>query len=706
MSQLQSVIPLIALALLVRHVLSRVRGDIGEQGLEHPSTFCWVAVPGVALIASSIWCLAGLYTGGPVGILALCAASLLCVHVVLDRRRLAENLRARVQCTRLPERLRGVVIPVAALLVCTVLGFLAVELPYNSYVPWMSPGCVAIQAALILGTLAFLYFLFQRRGVGIAIGVGACFLIGLAQFFVASFKSAAILPNDLFVLGTAAAVSGSYVYSVGDWVLLGLACLVLAVGICSLVIPPVAQPGARARRTAANLAAAALAFAALWAGVTLPSYFDDLGVGMEYWYSLDYYRKQGLITTFVAVAQDLPIDVPEGYTENGARELEGSYASSYDGTLGSTPEHAAAQEQFAQEQPSVICIMNETFSDLTVLDGESWGYEGPRRYRAMVDTLSDGTLNVSVIGGGTCNSEFEFLTGVSLAYVGDGKYPYSLYDLSEAPSLARQFSELGYETTAMHPNYASNWNRDRVYEALGFDEFLDIEDFEGAEEFHSGVSDEETYDKVLEVLASSDKPQFVFDVTMQNHSGYNQKNIGRVDQYEVDGVSDYDNARLSEYLGCIDESDRALAEFLDELRELNRPVVVIFFGDHQPALSSIVNDALYASEEDELAHNLRTHETTYFIWANYDVAGNAQKGEKDETSPAYLGAMLAEAIGAPLTNFQKAQLVAREEMPAVSLLGALDSSGTWCALDDEVNRPGVYDDLAQISYLEFVSKLE
>ena len=213
MSQLHSVIPLVALVLLVRHVLCRVRGDIGERGLERPSTFCWVAVPGVALIASSIWCLAGLYTGGPVGLLALCAASLLCGYVVLDRRRLAENLRARVERTRLPERLRGAVIPVAALLVCTVLGFLAVELPYNSYVPWMSPGCVAIQAALILGMLVFLYFLFQRRGVGIAIGVGACFLIGLAQFFVASFKSAAILPNDLFVLGTAAAVSGSYVYS-------------------------------------------------------------------------------------------------------------------------------------------------------------------------------------------------------------------------------------------------------------------------------------------------------------------------------------------------------------------------------------------------------------------------------------------------------------------------------------------------------------
>ena len=183
-------------------------------------------------------------------------------------------------------------------------------------------------------------------------------------------------------------------------------------------------------------------------------------------------------------------------------------------------------------------------------------------------------------------------------------------------------------------------------------------------------------------------------------------NIGSVDQYHVDGVSDYDNGRLSEYLGCIDESDRALAEFLDELRELDRPVVVVFFGDHQPALSSIVNDALYPDESDELAHNLRTHETTYLVWANYDVAGSGQGADQEETSPAYLGALVAEAIGAPLTDFQKAQLVVREEIPAMSLVGVMSADGAWIAPDEEDSLPSAFRDLAQISYLEFASKLE
>ena len=580
------------------------------------------------------------------------------------------------------------------------------ELPYAEGGLAVEPRFALIEALLVLGALTFLYFLFQRRGSGIALGVGTCAFIGLTQFFVASFKASAILPNDLFVLGTAAAVSGSYVYSVDGRVLLGLTCLLVSLALCALVLPiPAEGRSARARSAAANLAAACLAFVALWAGATLPSYFDDLGVGMEYWYTLTYYRRQGFLTSFVAVAQDLPVEEPEGYSAAAARDLEASYVAAYDETRGSGGERSAAAAQFDESRPTVICIMNETFSDLSCLDGESWGYEGLGYLGQIPGRVLSGDLAVSVLGGGTCNSEFEFLTGIPLAYVGDGKYPYSLYDLSAAPSLARQFSELGYRTTAMHPNYATNWNRDRVYEALGFDEFLTIDDFPGAEWYHSGVSDAETYDRILRLLDEHAGPQLIFDVTMQNHSSYDQNNIGEVEQYHVNGVSDYDNGRLSEYLGCIAESERALEGLLSALEELDRPVIVLFFGDHQPALSSIVNDAVYPDESDELAHNLRVHETTYFVWANYDIAG-AGGLDEEATSVCYLGSLLAEKIGAPLTDYQKAQLVAWEEMPALSLLGARDASGAWTPLDETDALPSVYDDLAQMSYLEFASKLE
>ncbi|OUO35561.1 LTA synthase family protein [Olsenella sp. An290] len=699
-------LPLSAIALILLAGAAHVARELAHGRRPRAGTIAWLAVPVAVLAALGVACGAGLYTGGALELVPPCATALLAAASALLRQRALDALERLGEKNPTAARVARAAVALVAIAGSAVLGFLAVELPYNPTALSIAPGFALIQGLLIAGALTLLYFLFQRHGAGVALGVGACSLIGLAQFFVASFKASAILPNDLFVLGTAAAVSGGYVYSFGATVAQGLACLLAAVALCAPVAPARRASGrAVVRGALVNLACALATLVALWAGVTVPSYFDDLGVGMEYWYTLDYYRKQGFITTFVAVAQDLPIDVPEGYDPATAAETEAAYAATYDETLGAAQGRAAAEAQFAETRPSVVCIMNETFSDLSELAGERWGYTGPSRYRSLSDTLLGGSLDVSVLGGGTCNTEFEFLTGIPLAYVGDGKYPYSLYDLAEAPSLARQFSELGYGTTALHPNFPTNWNRNRVYEALGFDRFLSFDAFDGDPWYHSGVSDEATYDKVLEVLSESDEPQFVFDVTMQNHSSYDQNNLGDVPQYHVDGLSDYDNAHLSEYLACIEESDRALDEFLGRLRELDRPVVVVFFGDHQPALSSILNDALFP-DEDPASHSARTYQTTYFVWANYDVAGSDQTGASETTSPAFLAAMAKEAIGAPLTDFQKAQLVARGEMPALSLLGALDAQGAWVGLDDEEALPQAFRDLACMSYLEFAEKLE
>ncbi len=697
-------VPLLAIAAITHQVVKYVR----SEGRPTARQIRWLVLPFLLLAVIAVFCALGLYQAGILELLALVAlgaAAFVSARAALHGDRARAAVAAWGDKRGLsPERAHAL-FSVASLLVCALLGHLAIESTYNYELYLMAPQFALLQYLIILLAMALLYFLFQRHGAGLVLGVGLCSLIGIAQYFIASFKGAAILPNDLFVLGTAAAVSGGYTYVLGGGVAISLACLLLASAVGCLVMPESVPSAKGKRRVAVNLGAAAALLVALVGVVTIPSYFDDLGVQMKYWYSLDYYRKQGFLTSFIAVAQDLPIDKPEGYTEEDAEELKKAYAATYDETLGASEGRLEAVEQFDETKPTVICIMNETFSDLTCLDGAAWGYDGPARYNALDDRLATGDLAVSVLGGGTCNSEFEFLTGVSLAYVGDGKYPYSLYDLSDAPSLAEQFSELGYSTTAMHPNYASNWNRDRVYRALGFDRFLSIDDFQGDEVFHSGISDEETYNKILELLDGDEGPQFIFDVTMQNHSAYDQNNIGDVPQYHVDGVSDYDNARLSEYLACIDESDRALSEFLAKLEQLDRPVVVVFFGDHQPALSQIVNDALYPQEKDEFTHNRRIYETTYSIWANYDVAGNDQTSERMDASPAYLGAMTAEMIGAPLTDFQKAQLVTREEVPAVSLVGLETSDGTWLSTVESSDLPEAYYDLAKISYLEFASKL-
>ena len=598
---------------------------------------------------------------------------------------------------------------VLALIAASVCSVIALELPYNTTFQELPLQWVAIEFALALAILTVLYGVFQRFGAGPILGVIVFAGYGIAQHFVVQFKGAPILPSDLLALGTAAEVSSGYAYPLTDELLPAL--IATAGAICLLMF---VRPGrhrgwkAHAINIGVNLCLAAACLGGLSGWYAQVDFAEELGFTYDYWWPFGMYTQQGSLPSFAAVLKDLPIDQPEDYSDEHADEVQASLAAAYAAGRGASPERAAAVEQFNQMKPTVIAIMNETFSDLSVYDNLRAGYTGPALYNSLPDALARGSLAVSVCGGGTANSEFEFLTGESLAFVGGGKYPYTLYNFEHVNSLVKQFSDLGYATTAMHPNAPNNWNRATVYRQLGFDDFLSIDDFEGAATFHTGVSDRATYDKILERLAASDEPQFIFDVTMQNHGGYDAWNIPpeQIPAYAPEGVTDEDLiSQLNVYLSCIDASDRDLASFLDQLRTLGRPVVVIFFGDHQPSFASTLNDTFFPSE-DETVHSERTLQTTYAIWANYDIAGADQTSARADSSASALAAQALDAIGAPLTDEQQAQLAARDTVPQLNIGGYRDQTGTWYALDTESPHRSLVQDLSHITYLNFARAVE
>lgn len=751
-----SAVPVIALVLLAALTALATYCRVARGARPHPFDYVWLLPAVAALVAVAVWHGSGLYADGddPLALAALCAAALAEGVCALLRRPALDALDAVPEGDALArarrEALRGA-IALGVLLASTALAWVALELPWNSSILEIEPLYSAIEVGLVAVVLVLLYLVFQRRGAGIALGVGAFGILGVAQYFVAQFKDAAIMPGDLLALGTAAAVAGGYTYSVDHFVVLGLSCALVAVGACAFVAP--SRPRTRGGvfgNVMGNLVAALLVGCLLWSGVTI-DYGDAYGMSVDYWASLSYFRAHGFLPSFVRVAQDLPIERPEGYSDEAAAALEASYAATYDATVGASAQRQAAAQQFDELRPSVICIMDESFDDLSFMNGLGVGYEGPAFYHNWPDTILSGSLAVSVQGGGTCNTEFEFFTGSALAYVGSGKYPYTIYNLAEAPSLPRQFSEMGYRTTAIHPESGTNWNRRTVYQALGFDEFVDIEGFEGAERFHSGVSDGATFDKILEVLQSSDDPQFIFGLTMQNHGSYSQYNIpaDHLRGYAPEGLSAEAAAELNEYLACVDATDRDLESFVSELAALDRPVVLVFFGDHQPYITPELASLLYP-DADDLTRGMMTFQATYTVWANYPIATGADaaaggeaavdgtageqdaavdgtvagdaaaggatadgatadgatQGVRDNTGASYLAAMTLNAIGAPLTGFQKAQIVAREEIPAINILGVRLADGSVISHDEASATYQAYDDLAQITYLEFARKVE
>ena len=580
----------------------------------------------------------------------------------------------------------------------------ALEAPWNDTVNDISAENITIEFALIAIAAFIAYFVAQRRSFGPALVFTACAAVGVIEFFILEFRRSPILPMDVLALQTATEVSNQYVFMISTNAIKAFLYGGLALLCASFIRPARVTNYRRVILDVCINVPLALIFAlSLSWWIDVPNYREDYGLDILYWNAVKSYKAQGFLPSFLTAVADLPVETPEGYTEELAQQTTETYTKAADAMPERSTRRAASTAQFEEIKPSIIIVMNETFADLSRLDKLHCGYEGPKFYQTgFDDALVRGQLGMSVYGAGTCNSEFECLTATSTAFVGSGKYPYQMFSFENVPNLARQLSGVGYHTSAIHPNDKDNWNRRVTYGDMGFDEFYNTNNsFEDAPQFHSGITDKATYEKILEILNSSEDPQFIFDVTMQNHGGYSTNNIppDRMTNYVFPDIDPDNTHQLNEYLSCIQASDEDLEWFVGQLRELERPVVLAFFGDHHPKMSNVPND-LYFPGEDELTHQARVYETEYVIWSNYEVAGTPT-GVIDDCGADLLGTRTLDLVGAPLDSFESAQIAAHQRLQIISGIGYQGTDGRWHVPGTAPYLDATYRDMAMMSHLRF-----
>ncbi len=664
------------------------------------STWVWSLMLVLVMMIITLCYMGGLISEDYGSWACLIGATIVCAIGVLWR----EQVRSWLGTQRIGKLPLAPIIELCMLLLGAYLSFVVVEMPSNPNLTSFNLTGMLMEIVICLLVLVFMHFVFQRCSVGAALGVVLLFFLGLVEYFVVEFRGEPLMASDVFAVGTAAAVGTSYTYRITASCIYAIALGMVTSTMFAFMPEHQKATRLRALRVICNCLVALMIVAGSALTLVNVDLVDTFGVSVSGWKPLNSYYRNGFLTSFVVGAQSIIPDQPEGYSTEAAEEIIATYAAAYDERTAEDDSYSQASAQFEEIQPSVVVIMDETFADLSIYENLHAGYEGPEWYSSFDEAYLKGALYVSAFGGGTCNSEFEFLTGSSMAYFGSGVYPYMVYDLSEAPSIARQFQELGYTTTAIHPNRAANWNRDVVYPKLGFDTYLDIDSFDGSETLCGRVTDAETFDLIVELLESSDEPQFIFDVTMQNHSPYNTGLIPEQDltQYYVDGTN---NPELDEYLARIDASDEALEEFVEILSKLERPVVLVYFGDHQPSLARKYNNSIFADEEDTVAHEQRRYQTCYMVWANYDIAGaqDLLSSQTSATSVNYLAAQVLELIGAPLTDYQKCALEIREGMPLINLAGYADAYRGWVTSSSSSSSAAddLYNDLWMAQYYMF-----
>lgn len=569
--------------------------------------------------------------------------------------------------------------------------FFIVEFGYNQLLSFwnrMSVSALVINYVWFAFLVLFTYCVFPHPRISLIVLTLLTLIYSVINHFVTELKGMPITINDFRALKTAMAVMGDYEY-VPD--LLLFKSLIVAAGVILgiiLFIKPLKITSTRGKIIKYSIGAAS-AVCLVLLSLNMNHFLTDvsdseLDVGdMNYAYEVN-----GYIPVTLSGISSLKVEEPEEYGAEIVRDMLLKY---------DTPKH----QTISKERPMIIGIMNEAFSDLSVLgpvENQEKIFDYLYSLKGDPNTIAWGSCLVSVRGTGTANTEFEFLTGDSLRYIGN-VCPYNYYSMRDVPNLASNLKAEGYHAIAMHPESATNWRRNGVYPEFGFDEFLSYADYAGYDTISyetdevnntdnpkkagGRVSDLGDYKKLIDVLEMQNDPTFLFNVTMQNHSGYSKLHESVLNHpADSDPILNADD-ESSTYETLMALSDDALEYLVEYLREYKKPVILVLFGDHQPDLPDEVEDALMSrsTNNSQLAKNETKYMTSYFIWSNYSTG--IKYDSSDIVSANYLGAMVRNAAGLHLTAFEKYMLAQREEIPAMNRFGYLGTDGIWHNYDEE-----------------------
>ncbi|MBR1893488.1 MAG: LTA synthase family protein [Lachnospiraceae bacterium] len=530
-------------------------------------------------------------------------------------------------------------------------------------------------------TAWFLILLTGRTKLALRIELAFMWFFALADAYIYIFRDSYIQPWDILSFHTAMNVAGNFSFVPDQRMMIGT---VMCLGIFVLTFFCDVDIRKMIRKASYRLAAAVALLACLVAfgkGMQSDEFSKSIGFheGKFRLYVTTQYN--GYVMGFLNKMKYLSVEKPVGYSSKEERGILEDIK---------TDESAASEDM-----PDIVVVMNEAFSD-PLVDGS---FTTNVDYMPFIHSLEKGGenaitgyVNVSVNGGNTPNSEFEFLTGNSLAFLPEGSIPYQSYVNGKIDALPWYLGSLGYHTIGQHDYEASGWNRTVVYPRLGFEE-VHFEDYFYEYDpslVRNYISDASLFDQIsyqLDNREDSDAPIFSFSVSMQNHSDYD----GDPENFErtvfVDGLDDIEDKyvkRLSNYLSLVRLSDKALEDFTEKYKDSDRKLIVVMFGDHQPSASVLrniyeLNGGSHKELDEEATNNL--YRVPFVIWANYDI--EEQNGV--ETSLNYLGNYVLNTAGIPLNKYRSFLEEFEKDFPVVSAIRAVDGKGETKPLSEAMN---------------------
>lgn len=485
-----------------------------------------------------------------------------------------------------------------------------------------SPFVYFYNVSIIFFTMLFALFL-RKRLFGIIIITTIWLTCGIVNFVVLGYRVTPFAAIDFLMVEDALSMLDVY-FTKWQQVLLVIAGIAVIAGLVFLFKKTPKFEGERkVKRTM-------LLCVLVWCGVSLLTSFnvkhniisdDFANLGTAY-------RDYGFAYCFTNSIIDNGISKPDDYSEETMDEIK--------------TELDHVKESGKMKTPNVIVIQLESFFDPNQVEGLTLSENPIPNFTRLKEEYPSGYLTVPALGAGTANTEFEVLTGLKSSFFGAGEYPYKT-TVNETPveSLCSLLKKQGYGTYAIHNNKGSFYDRENVYNEMGFDAFISLEYMYDVEYTSTGWAKDKTLvNDIMKCLKDTDGQDLVYTISVQGHGRYPAEEDTCEDHVQVSYADPDMEQQIHYYVNQIYEMDEMIADLIDALDAYGEDYVLVLYGDHLPSLD--------LQEEQLPDSNL--------FQTEYIMVNNINLRIKDEDIAAYqLSTKLLEALNIPEGYAQKAQ---------------------------------------------------
>ena len=527
---------------------------------------------------------------------------------------------------------------------------------------WIKGNFVFVLNLLLIGALYLaLLMLFNRFWIATPVLLAVAIIVGVIEHFKVSIRYEAILPSDLGFLGSNTGNLMSFTPPGAHWIILGALAVFLVFVALFVVLNHVdGRHGRMIRFDNKGLAAGIRLMVFLLPSLFFGLYCDQvstvgswangfskaLGDTPSMWDSVYDAQRNGPLVSFTRQLNPTIMDEPSDYSEATMKEVVKRYEAAAEINASRTKN---------MTDSTVVYVLSESFSDPARVPGVKLNKDAIPEVRAIKSGTTSGLMLSSGYGGGTANLEYMGLSGLSMANFDSSlTSPYQqLVPGQHWTPTINQMWGAPKNSIAFHPYEPSMYSRATNYKKFGFAHFYtlqgdDIIKHRDKIDRSPYVSDKATYQSALEDISSTDSNQFIQIITMQNHMPYNDwyadNEFKATAADGADSLGSDEVTAIDTYAKGASITDTETKNFLDELNKLDKPVTVVFYGDHLPGI--------YETASQDTNNSLALHLTDYFIWSNKASGSQGKKVDNSVySSPNYFVAQTAEHMNAKVSPY-------------------------------------------------------